>query len=96
MEAHQEVRLKQAEAADQREAANRDTFAEPTREYYQLHLGGCPDRIRPISQEKPWFEGAWVATCEGLLDRNDLLWLFIAYAHSRTGYPTLKTCAAYH
>lgn len=29
--ARQEVRLKEAEAADQKEAANRDTFAEPTR-----------------------------------------------------------------
>jgi hypothetical protein len=31
MAARQEVRLKEAEAADQKEAANRDTFAEPTR-----------------------------------------------------------------
>jgi hypothetical protein len=30
MEAHQEVRLKEAEAADQKNQANRDTFAEPT------------------------------------------------------------------
>jgi len=30
MEARQEVRLKEAEAADQRSTANRDTFAEPT------------------------------------------------------------------
>jgi hypothetical protein len=30
MEARQEVRLKEAEAADQKETANRDRFAEPT------------------------------------------------------------------
>ena len=30
MEARQEVRLKEAEAADQKRTANRDTFAEPT------------------------------------------------------------------
>jgi hypothetical protein len=30
MEAHQEARLKEAEAADAKKAANRDTFAEPT------------------------------------------------------------------
>ena len=30
MEARQEVRLKEAEAADEKQAANRDTFAEPT------------------------------------------------------------------
>jgi hypothetical protein len=30
MEARQEVRLKEAERADQKRTANRDTFAEPT------------------------------------------------------------------
>jgi hypothetical protein len=40
MEAHQEVRLKQAEAADQKEAAIRDTFAEPTQGTLLNSFGG--------------------------------------------------------
>jgi len=45
MEARQEVRLKQAEAADQKETANRDRFAEPTASI----IGICPTKVHTKS-----------------------------------------------
>src|SRR5215218_8313263 len=50
MEARQEVRLKEAEAADQKETANRDRFAEPTASIIRELPAEVHTKSRPCMQ----------------------------------------------
>jgi hypothetical protein len=50
MEARQEVRLKEAEAADQKETANRDRFAEPTESIIGTWPGKVHTKSKPLRE----------------------------------------------
>ena len=55
MAARQEVRLKEAEAADQRSTANRDTFAEPTASIIGMSACGVQTKSGPQAN-KAWIK----------------------------------------
>jgi hypothetical protein len=81
MAARQEVRLKEAEAADQKEAANRDTFAEPIRLHYGMHgrevQGNSPRKraLRRKNTDRPDSFGILIRRCIGSVHRRGHVFL---------------------